>query len=159
MALPGVVAVASCGPDADPPRCQGQATFALRFVPAQGFLPPDTTVRFVYGGGEETYSVAAPTEPEVVFCEPIVASAAGGAEAGAGGNGNGELPAGGAGGGGSAAADITELVCELWTGGTTRIEVTARGYQPLDDYVITSERDRCTLSRVVTLVPAEPHAE
>lgn len=115
-------------------------------------LPPDVAVEVVFGGGDETWSLADAAAPhKSVFCH--LPSDAGAADAGAddANDGADADDAGDAddaserGADGGLAGGLTGgLVCELWTSGAARIVVRASGFATLDRG-LAAQSDACGL--------------
>ena len=131
-----------CGPDR--PKCTGSnADFQVTLKLTDRPLPADTVVHVTYGGtGTEDYVLAAPTIPEVVFCDPedengnkIDRSADG--AAGAAGSSGEEQP-------------VAELGCQLWTGGYTKLQVSGTGLDGNVSYPL-APTDACMVVRTITL--------
>lgn len=128
-----------CGPD-DKPRdsCRQKPTFLVTLEVEEGVFPEDTRVAFEYGGGLEVFELRTEPTPQVVFCEarPDRSSATGGE------------------GGAPEPMPVTSIVCELWTGGSTDVAVTATGFQPIADYNLRTDRELCTVTETIMLEPA-----
>ncbi len=131
----------SCGPDSRD--CSAQkADFYLTLELKDRPLSADTVIHVTYGGsGMEDYS---PSElgvvHEVVFCTPEHADGGldlvdASAEAGASG---------------SEESGIDKIVCQLWTGGYAKIEVTTSGLEPVT-YGLTPREHSCTVTQTLVL--------
>lgn len=108
--------------------CQDEPDFLLSIETESGVLPDDLRLLVEYGGGDETYTLAPGTKPEVVFCERVTkATGEGGATAA-------PRAIAGDGGDGAPSHHPASLSCRLWTEGPAAIELSAAGY-------LTIERD------------------
>lgn len=115
-----------------------------------GPLPADTRLNVRYGGNPdgEPYALDAPRTPQAVSCEEDTSLGGAGPSAGAAG---GEAP--------DAASDVWRLRCGLYTQGPARIDLTATGYEPIEDLPLSFESGRgCEVLREVKLLPAKPDA-
>lgn len=144
-----VVLLLGCGPDR--PKCTGSnADFVVTLKLSDRALPSDTVVHVTYGGtGTEDYVLAQPTTPEVVFCYPA--------------DENGtqlQMPsseqAGAAGEGGAANAateelPVYELVCSLWTGGYSKLQVSGTGLTADTSYELAPKDNMCVVKRTIVL--------
>ena len=143
----------ACGPDAKPEQpCDGP-NFNLVVTAENGPLPPDTRINVRYGGNQEgePYALGETAAPQAVFC--VEDTSVGGAL----GTDEGESVAGV----GGAASEATEpaipdnvqaLRCRLYTQGPARLDVTASGYEPIDDRALSLERKkRCEVAVPITL--------
>ena len=134
-----------CGPEK--PKCTGSnPDFKVTLKLSDRPLPADTVVHVTYGGtGMEDYVLAAPTTPEVVFCDPAdengtpiePVSAAEGGAAGAGGAANEQVP-------------VSELVCGLWTGGYAKLQVSGTGLDGAASYPL-APTDACVVVTTIVL--------
>ena len=124
-----------------------------------GPLPPDTRINIRYGGNPEgePYELGNPRTPQAVSCTEDLSQ--GGAAS--------EAPAvvGGAGAGGGTIAKPTSdervwaLRCGLYTQGPARVDVTAMGFEAVEDQALSfDDRRHCEVEREVTLVPEKPDA-
>jgi len=115
-----------------------------------GPLPPDTRINVRYGGNQdgEPYALGVSREAQAVFCK-TTSSASGG-----------DAAAGGAGGGSSAPSDgVQALRCRLYTQGPARLDVTATGYQPIEDLPLSLDGEsRCEVPFDVVLMLEKPDA-
>ena len=138
-----------CGPD-NRPKCTGSSPdFKITLKLSDRPLPQDTVVHVMFGGtGIEDYVLAAPTTPEVVFCNPAddsgtqidtPSAAEGGAAGAAGARGalSGEGP-------------VPELVCSLWTGGYAKLQVSGTGLDGARSYPL-SPTDACVVVQTIVL--------
>ena len=142
-----------CGPDR--PKCTGSnPDFKVTLKLSDRPLPADTVVHVMYGGaGTENYVLAAPTIPEVVFCNP--ADENGNQIDPASTSETGEAGASGAGGASSGIGPVPELVCALWTGGYAKLQVSGTGLDSDTEYPL-SPTDACVV--VTTVVLDSPDA-
>lgn len=141
------VLLLGCGPN---PRCSGtEPHFVVVLKLAARPLPSDTVVHVTYGGsGREAYRLSAPNSVhEVVFCRP--ANAAGDPLTDPAGSPD-ALDAGDAGAGAAAQPPVDALYCELWTGGFTKLEVSASGL-PTTEYDLAPREKQCTVTRTIVL--------
>jgi hypothetical protein len=116
-------------------------------------LPADTRINVRYGGNPdgEPYALGEPHAPQAVSCSedaggaPSVDDAAGGAHAGS-----------------APAIDETAvraLRCGLYTQGPARVDVTATGYEPIEDEALSFERKKhCEVPIELKLLPEKPDA-
>lgn len=147
-----------CGPDARPhARCRLEPTFVVTIRPEEGRgFPKGTRITFEYGGTRETYTIGQSYTPRVVFCESRPSPAASG-------EGNPQDSADAAGAGGErSTGDVGEIHCELWTYGSTDVDVEASGFGPLaeQDRLLELERegDECTVEKTLIVPLLEPEA-
>jgi hypothetical protein len=124
-------------------------------------LPADTRINVRYGGNPEgePYGLGETRTPQAVSCSEDVGGAPSVDDAARGGEG------GAAGASPSAALPATEgsavlaLRCGLYTQGPARLDVTATGYEPIEDQALAFERKkRCEVPIEVKLVPLKPDA-
>jgi hypothetical protein len=137
--------LSGCGPDKR--KCTGpHADFIVILKLANRPLPDDTVVHVTYGGsGMEEYALSAPGKNhEVVFCDradangvPLDESDAGAAGA-AGATGD------------DADAPVQSLHCALWTGGYSKVEVTATGLIS-KVYELYPREQECTVEEKIDL--------
>ncbi|MEP7050708.1 MAG: hypothetical protein ABJB12_10160 [Pseudomonadota bacterium] len=146
--IAGVVLL-GCGPDR--PKCMGSnADFVVTLKLSDRALPSDTVVHVLYGGtGTEDYVLAQPTTPEVVFCYPA--------------DENGtriETPAdsevetagaAGAAGASGVEAPVYQLVCSLWTGGYSKLQVSGTGLDEGTSYDLAPTDNTCVVKRTIVL--------
>lgn len=173
-ALWGVVwfSVVACGPGKRPPEgCDGPS-FNLVVHAEDSPLPPDTRINVRYGSNQEgePYALGQPPRKQAVFCEedtvqgggpsevPAPSRGANGGAGGAAGEASGEpapsLEAGGA------SPEVWALRCRLYTQGPARVDVTATGYEPVEDRALPFEDDdRCDVEAIVVLTPLVPEME
>ncbi len=121
-------------------------------------MPADTRINIRYGGNPdgEPYELGNPRTAQAVSCMEDLTQ--GGAAA--------DAPAleGGAGAGGVVVPPTTDervwaLRCGLYTQGPARVDVTATGFEPVDDQALSfDDRRHCEVEREVTLVPQKPDA-
>jgi hypothetical protein len=119
-----VVAFAGCSSPSpgDGEACPAiaHAAFHVELRAEGGALPPDARIRVVFGGGEETWALDAPSAVhESVFCRARDAADA-------------ETDAG----------PKAALACELWTSGAAQVEVSAAGFATLSRD-LEAEADAC----------------
>jgi hypothetical protein len=142
-----VALLVACGPD-DNGRdgCRLKPTFVVTIAPKTGTLPPDTRVDFEYGGGNETFQLGVTHLPEVVFCEthPTPSDTDDDMAGRAGAGGAGET------------VEVTDIVCKLWTGGATDVQVIAEGFEKIEDYTLRTDRKLCTVTETIELEPEKP---
>lgn len=123
-----------------------------------GPLPADTRINIRYGGNPEgePYELGNPRPAQAVKCSEDLTQGGAGAE--------GPALVGGAGAGGVVAAPTTDervwaLRCGLYTQGPARVDVTATGFEPVDDQALSfDDRRHCEVEHEVTLVPQKPDA-
>ena len=135
------LALMGCGPDSGQgDDCHRKPTFLVTLLTDTGAFPADTRLSFEYGSGPEYFELDQSHSPQVVFCKTHPPSSGG--DAGA--------PA-------VETEAVTKIVCELWTGGTTVLEVTATGFLPVEQHALKSKRGVCTVEETIELrsVPAE----
>jgi hypothetical protein len=132
-----------CGSDPHPtePCVYGIPDFEVLIQAEDGPLPEDLLVRLEYGGGEEEYLLANPSELRVMFCRHADRQRNALMDAGLGGSG-GE---GGGEGGAAGAQAVEALLCEIWSFGSARIEVETMAYPPLLPLELTRKQDVCTV--------------
>lgn len=132
----------ACGPDPKPqPPCDGPTYELLLRTGNDVQLPDDTRLNVRYGGNHEgeSYGIGQTTSGQAVFCTEET-SPRGGAP------GESDASAGAGGAGGSAPPDtgVWALSCQLYTQGPARIDVTATGYEAIEEQDLTlDERKRC----------------
>lgn len=146
----------SCGPD-KPRTCSGDApTFRVLLKLTSRPLPADTVVHVTYAGSaKEAFRLSNPkARLDVTFCElanedgsKLEASApmATGSDGSAGAAG-----AGGAAPEESAGNGIPALVCKLFTGGFTELEVSGSGFTTVG-YKLSPDKERCTVEKPLLL--------
>jgi len=155
LALLGLVGVpfAGCGPDAKPEQpCDGPS-FNLVVTAESGALPSDTRINVRYGGNQEgePYTLGESETPQAVFC--VEDTTLGGAPTA----GDGAATAAGA--GADVAGDVQALRCRLYTQGPARLDVTATGYEPVEDQALSLEgKKRCEVEIDVKLMQQKPDA-
>jgi hypothetical protein len=160
LALLGVVAApfSACGPDHRPEKpCDGPSFNLVITTETGAPLPPDTRISVRYGGNPdgEPYELGKPRTPQAVSC--VEDSAVGGRSS--------SSAASEAGQGGAQATDsagqagIVKLSCGLYTQGPARLDVTATGYEPIEDLALSFEdRHHCKVDEPVILKPQKPDA-
>lgn len=161
------VSVTACGPGQRPPEgCDGPS-FNLVVHAEDGPLPPDTRINVLYGSNQEgePYALGEPGRKQAVFCEEDTVQGGGPSESrtpgpgdvgGAGGAGGAE-PVPNDDGQGGASPAVWALRCRLYTQGPARIDVTATGYEPIEDRKLPFEEDdRCDVEALVVLTPLPP---
>ena len=136
----------ACGPDAKPgPPCDGP-TYNLVLRVANAPLPPDLRLNVRYGGNHEgeAYALGEKHTPQAVFCNEDTSE---------GGAGNDPAPSGGGQSSSEPAvaeADVWALRCRLYTQGPARIDVTATGYEPIEEHDLTLANDeRCRVEHII----------
>ena len=122
-------------------------------------LPADTRINVRYGGNQEgePYALGETTTPQAVFC--VEDASMGGAPA----SDDNERAAGAAGTPPepepATPQRIVALRCRLYTQGPARLDVTASGFEPIDDRALSLERKkRCEVPIDITLAPLKPDA-
>ena len=158
LAFFGLVGAAftACGPDAKPgPPCGGPTYNLIVATDDERPLPADTRLNVRYGGNHEgeAYELSQTPSPQAVFCTEHD-SPLGGAPS-VGGASNADSAQGGAATEPAPGnAEVWALVCRLYTQGPARIDVTASGYEPIEELELTlDERDRDRVERLVELKP------
>lgn len=162
-------AVVACGPDKRPPEgCDGPS-FNLVVSAEDAPLPRDTRINVLYGSNQdgEPYALGQQARGQAVFCEEDTVQ----------GGGPSDIPepsagVGGAAGGASAertpsddeagghGPDVWALRCRLYTQGPARVDVTATGYEPIEDQALLfGDDDRCNAPALVVLVPLAPEMD
>jgi len=145
------LSAAACGPDPKPgPPCEGP-TYNLVVKAENGPLPSDTRLNVRYGGNNEgeSYTLGEEPMPQAVHCDE---DTSGGGAPGAPGAGGGDAGLGGAGPDVSEGTDVWALRCRLYTQGPARIDVTASGYEPIEEQaLILDEKLRCQVEVEVEL--------
>lgn len=122
-------------------------------------LPDDTRINVRYGGNPdgEPYALGEVRTPQAVSCR----EAAGGAPSvdDAPRAGEGGVAASSPGAAEPEASAVLALKCGLYTQGPARLDVSATGYEPIEDQALSFERKkRCQVPIEVRLVPAKPDA-
>jgi hypothetical protein len=142
----------ACGPDhgLEEP-CDGPS-FNLVVTADSGPLPAGTRINVRYGGNPEgePYVVGESRTPQAVKCtEDSNAGGAGSADSAP------DEPAG-AGGAPSAKSQVWAVHCGLYTQGPARLDVTAKGYEPVVDRALSFESKRhCEVDVQMKLVTAK----
>jgi hypothetical protein len=114
-------------------------------------LPSDTRLNVRYGGNHEGEAYALGVKPtkQSVHCDELHTLPE------AGGGAAGEPSEGGAGGADTTSSDNAPtfaLSCRLYTQGPARIDVTATGYERIEEQDLTlDEEQRCAVERTVEL--------
>lgn len=132
-----------------------------------GPLPEDTRINVRYGSNQEgePYALHQRARKQAVFCEEDTTQ--GGAPPTDGNDSDPltSLEGGAAGAGGSGSGtSVTEsavwaLRCRLYTQGPARVDVTATGYEPIEDRALSFEgTDRCSVDVSLTLERTRPDA-
>ncbi len=143
--------VCACGPDPKPgPPCEGPTYDLVVKTDSGEALPPDTRLNVRYGGNHEgeAYALGENPTPQAVFCDED--TTAGGASGAGGAAGD----AAGAGGAPALAPSdgVFALRCRLYTQGPARVDVTATGYEPIEEQDLTlDEKKRCQVPVEVEL--------
>jgi hypothetical protein len=133
-ALASLASTCACGPDPKPTaHCPDVgATFAMVVSCSNGAsLPKDLVVEVQYGGGVESYRLAAPERPRVLFCSPGLARRS------------------------TATEPVATLRCELWTQGPATVELQTLEYPKLIEQ-LTPDPNGCTRSVALGLAPPDP---
>jgi hypothetical protein len=152
------VPFAACGPDHRPEKpCDGPSFNLVLTTETGAPLPPDTRLTVRYGGNPdgELYELGKPRTPQAVSCVEDTTP-----------GGHSSLPAAAEGGqGGATATDsasntgVVRLSCGLYTQGPARLDVTATGYQPIDDLMLSfADREHCKIDQPVMLKRQKPDA-
>ncbi len=156
LVLVGVAALlqlpAACGSDPRPtePCTSGAPDFEVLVSAAEGPLPADLVLLVQYGGGEETFELAHPGTPEVMFCH--AADRDGNlVDAGPPDSGPGASGAGGEGGAASVEG-VEALSCQIWSFGSARMIAETAAYPMQAPLELTSEKGACTLKAPLELV-------
>jgi hypothetical protein len=137
-----------CGPDQKPQTpCRGPS-IELVLTAENSSLPEDTRINVRYGGNRdgEPYELGQERRGPAVYCDED--RSAGGASAAADDDG-----AAGAGGMRSPKSDMVwSLRCGLYTQGPARLDVSAKGFEPIEDYALSLEDgQRCEVEIPVVL--------
>jgi len=150
--LLSALVAAACGPDRRPDQpCDGP-TFNLVVTAEGGPLPADTRINVRYGGNQDGEPFALGDEGirQAVFCEQSVGGAA-------------SEPSTTTAGAGGAPSDtpsvdgVQALLCRLYTQGPARLDVTASGYQAIDDLPLSLDsKVHCNVPFEVVLMPEKP---
>lgn len=111
-----------------------------------GPLPADTRINVRYGGNRdgEPYALGDTRTPQAVFCKELTAPPADvSPEVGA---------AGAAGAGPTTPEGVYTLRCRLFTQGPARLDVTAEGYESLENESLSfDDEERCEVEKPVEL--------
>jgi hypothetical protein len=159
--------VSACGPGQRPPEgCDGPS-FNLVVRAEDAPLPPDARINVRYGSNQEgePYALGQPGRKQAVFCEEDTVQGGGPAQSAE--PPSGASGTGGAGGAapseldeqGDASVAVWELRCRLYTQGPARVDVTATGYEPIEDQALSfdgDDDDRCNVRALVVLTPLPP---
>ena len=136
-----------CGPDQKPPPpCDGPSLI-LVLTAENGPLPADTRINVRYGGNREgePYVLGDTRTPQAVFCKELTAPPADP-------NAEGSGSAGAAGASPTTPEGVFTLRCRLFTQGPARLDVSAEGYQSIEDESLSFDDDeRCEVEKPVTL--------
>jgi len=161
--LLGLTAVpfAACGPDHRPEEpCEGPSFNLVVRTDLGVPLPPDTRINVRYGGNPdgEPYALGEARTPQAVSCRETSGGAPSGDDESASGDGGAA-----AGSVGSApepeGVAVLALKCGLYTQGPARLDVTAEGYEPIEDQALSFEHEKhCQVPIEVRLAPAKPDA-
>jgi hypothetical protein len=117
-------------------------------------LPADTRINVRYGGNPdgEPYALGEARTPQAVSCTEDLGGAPSADDPARGGEG-------GAGGAPAASSGVFALRCGLYTQGPARLDVTATGYEPIDDLALSFEhKEHCEVPMNVKLVHLKPDA-
>ncbi len=146
--LPFVIAVpfTACGPDRRPEKpCDGPSFNLVVSTESGEPLPPDTRINVRYGGNPdgEPYELGNPRTPQAVSCVEDATSSPAPTEITEGGQG-GATSTGNAG--------VSKLRCGLYTQGPARLDVSAAGYEAIEDLPLSFEqRKHCEVEERVVL--------
>jgi hypothetical protein len=150
LVLAGLVAApfAACGPDEKPQTpCRGPS-INLVLKAENAPLPANTHINVRYGGNRdgEPYVLGQERRGPAVFCDedrsPGGAPSVDEAQPGAGAGGAPSTIAG----------DVWVLRCGLYTQGPARLDATAQGYEPIEDFALSLEEgQRCEVEIEVEL--------
>ncbi len=157
--LLGVLAApfAACGPDHRPDKpCEGPSFNLVVSTETGDALPPDTRINVRYGGNPdgEPYELGKPRTPQAVSCSEDTTGgrSAAPAPASTADGGQGGAP-------GTADVGVWALRCGLYTQGPARLDVTATGYEPIEDLPLSFERRaHCEVDEPVLLKTQKPDA-
>lgn len=146
---------AACGPDHRPEEpCDGPS-FNLVVRAESGPLPADTRINVRYGGNPdgEPYQLGKRRTPQAVACmEDTSQGGAPSVEAAAG--------AGGTSTESSEDEEVWSLKCGLYTQGPARLDVTATGFEPIDDKALSFEQKKhCEVGYTVRLAKLVPETD
>lgn len=145
---------AACGPDPRPEEPCNGPSFNLVVRTEKQPLPEDTRINVRYGANPEgePYTLGEKGSPQAVRCTED--SSPGGAPSDAGEAEGGDGGSGGSGGGGP--GGVWALRCLLYTQGPARLDVTASGYETIDDRALSLDRKhRCDVDVDITLEPQQ----
>jgi hypothetical protein len=146
-----------CGPDPKPREgCDGPS-FNLVVRAEGGPLPDDTRLTVRYGSNQdgEPYELGQAATPQAVFCEEDTSPGGAASEpepagAGAGAGGAPTLPP-------AVTTGVHALRCRLYTQGPARVDITATGYQPIEDEPLSFDgKNRCEVGVEIELEPFVP---
>jgi len=169
LALFSGVVLLACNPTNGTKHCEGVADFTLTLNSPTDSFPADTEITVTFGGGsEETYSLSAPNDPEVLFCETTKAPGTGSNEGGAGGANSGEAGSGGSagsnwhghggaatsGGAGGTSRAVSSIQCEIWSGGPATVSIHAGAWHTKRD--LKPDEERCSLDETIVLGEPDP---
>lgn len=146
---------AACGPDARPEEPCNGPSFNLVVRAEKGHpLPSDTRINVHYGANQdgEPYALGEKNNPQAVRCTEDTSP---------GGAPSTETHQAAAGEGGAPSTngsdEVWALRCLLYTQGPARLDVTATGYEPVDNLLLSLERkERCDVDFPVRLQPLKP---
>lgn len=117
-------------------------------------LPADTRINVRYGGNPdgEPYALGETRTPQAVSCTEDMAGASSIDDSGGAGASMGGAPATGN-------AAVHALRCGLYTQGPASVDVTATGYESIEDEPLSFDRKRhCQVPIELTLMPEQLNA-
>jgi hypothetical protein len=134
------------------------APYELLVRVPEGSLPADLTLVMQYGGGSESFELAAPNElHQVLFCGGEREGVPGlGGQGGEGGASVAELRHGGLGGAGD--TGIEKVTCSVYAESGISLEVTGTGYEPLHVELTPDVDEDCGVVSKFVLVELTPEA-
>lgn len=112
-------------------------------------LPPDTRINVRYGGNPdgEPYALGETRTPQAVSCSEDTTGPSSVDDDTGAGDSTGGAPA-------TEKAAVYALRCGLYTQGPARVDVTATGYESIEDEALSFDRKRhCELPIELTLMP------
>jgi len=122
-----------------------------------GPLPADTRINIRYGGNPEgePYALNDPRTPQAVSCAEDFTQGGAWSEAAAQQAGAGGAPAMA-----PSDAEVWALRCGLYTQGPARVDVSATGYELIEDLALSFDDKRhCEVDKPITLVPLKPDVD